>query len=210
MRTILSSGLLSAAIVFGFAANANAQGAEVQRSGQTFYKAACAQAVGLAAHCHAKIVTDAAGHPLVKANPDVSGYSPANLRDAYKITGTGSSSTIIAIVDAYGYTNAETDLGVYRSNFGLPACTTANGCFKKLNQNGQQGNYPAQNIGWAQESALDLDMASAMCSKLQDLSDRSKNQLLSNLATAVNTAANLGAHAISNSYGGGESGTHEL
>lgn len=207
MRHLLTGGLVSALTVFGIASGANALSGPVLKSGNTFHRAACAQVVGHVAHCHAHVVTDAKGHPLVKANPDVSGYSPASLRSAYKITGTGSSSTIVAIVDAYGYTNAESDLGVYRSNFGLAACTTANGCFKKLNQNGVQGSYPAQNVGWAQESALDLDMASAMCPGCKVYLVEANTASFSNLATAVNTAANVGAHAISNSYGGGESGS---
>src|SRR5690242_8687957 len=86
-----------------------------------------------------------------------------------------------------------------------PPATTANGCFKKLNQNGQQGNYPAQNIGWAQESALDIDMLSAMCPNCQIWLVEANDNSYNNLATAVNTAASLGAHVISNSYGGGES-----
>src|SRR6185437_10238330 len=159
---------------------------------------------------HADIVTDKAGKLLVSAQPPVAGLGPADLRDAYKITTSGNSSTVIAIVDAFGYTNAESDLGGYRSNWGLPACTTANGCFKKLNQNGQQGNYPAQDIGWAQESALDIDMLSAMCSNCQIWLVEANDNSYNNLATAVNTAASLGAHVISNSYGGGEGGTQSF
>src|SRR6185437_8916086 len=159
---------------------------------------------------HADIVTDKAGKLLVSAQPPVAGLGPADLRDAYKITTSGNSSTVIAIVDAFGYTNAESDLGVYRSNFGVPACTTANGCFKKLNQNGEQGNYPAQNIGWAQESALDLDMASAMCPSCQIWLVEGNTNSYNDLGTAVKTAASLGAHVISNSYGGGEGGTQSF
>ncbi|HWA92315.1 MAG TPA: S53 family peptidase [Rhizomicrobium sp.] len=170
-----------------------------------FHVAACGQVVGHAARCHARIVSNAQGHVQVLTAP--SGYSPANLRSAYGVTGTGSSSTIVAIVDAYGYTNAESDLGVYRSQFGLPSCTTANGCFRKFNQNGVQGSYPAQNTGWAQETALDLDMASAMCSSCKIYLIEANSSSYSNLATAENTAASKGAHAISNSYGGSESGT---
>lgn len=40
----------------------------------------------------------------------------------------------MAIVDAYDDPNAEVDLGVYRSQYGLSSCTTANGCFRKVNQ----------------------------------------------------------------------------
>lgn len=208
MHRLLSASLLSAFAVLGSAAGANAL--DVARSGNTYHVAACPTVVGHAASCHARIVSDADGRVKadLRAHPDApSGLSPASLRSAYKITANGSSSTIIAIVDAYGYTNAESDLGVYRSQFGLGSCTTANGCFKKLNQNGVQGSYPAQNTGWAQESALDLDMASAMCPGCKVYLVEANTASYSNLATAVNTAAAQGAHAISNSYGGGESGT---
>jgi len=154
--------------------------------------------------CHARVIVDAAGKPQPNATP--AGFSPAQLRDAYKITGTGSSSTIIAIVDAFGYPNAESDLATYRATFGLPPCTTANGCFKKVNQNGVQGSYPKTDIGWAQESALDLDMASAICPSCKLILVEASSASFQNLATAVNTAASLGAHVISNSYGGSESG----
>jgi subtilase family serine protease len=200
---MLSGGLLSVLLVAGLASGSGAR--EVERSSNVFHVAACHQVVGKAARCHARIVSDAAGHVTVQTAP--SGYSPANLRDAYKVTGSGSSSTIVAIVDAYGYTNAESDLGVYRSQFGLPSCTTSNGCFRKFNQNGVQGSYPAQNTGWAQETALDLDMASAMCPNCKIYLIEANTASYSNLATAENTAASKGAHAISNSYGGSESGT---
>ena len=202
MRRVLSGGLLSAFVVLGSAYAANA--VEVQRSGNTYYTAACARTVGPAAHCDAKIVTDKHGTPIESAQPQISGKTPANLQDAYKVSTGGSSSTIIAIVDAFGYDNAEADLGVYRSQWGLPACTTANGCFKKLNQHGRQANYPAQNIGWAQESALDLDMASAMCPNCQIWLIEGNDNSFRNLAKAVDRAASLGAHVISNSYSAGE------
>jgi len=161
------------------------------------------------ARCHARVVVDDRGQPLVTAGP--AGYGPSDLRDAYKVSGAGSASTIIAIVDAYGYAAAESDLAVYRSQLGLPACTTANGCFMKVNQAGVQGSYPRENIGWAQETALDLDMASAMCPGCKLLLVEATSNSFTNLAMAVDTAATLGAHVISNSYGGseGSSGSYE-
>lgn len=207
MYRVLAGGFLSALAGLGFATAASALSGPVLQSGNAFYRAACAPSVGHAASCHAKVVTDASGHGLAGEYPAAAGYSPANLRDAYNIYGSGNSSRIIAIVDAYGYTNAERDLGVYRSQYGLPACTTANGCFKKLNQNGQQGSYPPQNLGWMQESALDLDMVSAMCPNCKIYLLEAATNSFSNLTTAVNTAARLGAHAISNSYGVAEAGT---
>ncbi|MEI9929178.1 MAG: hypothetical protein WDM89_01075 [Rhizomicrobium sp.] len=203
MRRTIVGGLLTASVILGFASSANA--VEVQRSGNTYYAAACARAVGLVAHCTAKIVTDVKGNPIgSNKGQRVAGYGPADLDSAYKITTSGSSSTVIAIVDAFGYTNAESDLGVYRSNFGLPACTTANGCFQKLNQKGKQGPYPDQDIGWAQESALDVDMASAMCPNCHIWLFEANSNSFKNLAAAVDEAASLGAHVISNSYAGSD------
>jgi hypothetical protein len=100
MHRVLSGGLLSAFVVLGFASGANAL--DVQRSGNTYHAAVCARTVGMAAHCDARIVTDKLGNPLTSQHPPISGKTPADLVSAYKITTTGSSSTIIAIVDAFG------------------------------------------------------------------------------------------------------------
>ncbi|HEX2687860.1 MAG TPA: S53 family peptidase [Kofleriaceae bacterium] len=161
----------------------------------------CATALPGEASCHARVIVDPSGRPVPNATP--SGLGPTQLRDAYKITGTGSSSTVIAIVDAFGYPNAESDLATYRSTFGLPPCTTANGCFKKVDQRGGT-SFPRLDVGWAQETALDLDMASAICPSCKLLLVEGDTNSFANLAAAVNTAASLGAHVISNSYGGGE------
>jgi subtilase family serine protease len=134
-----------------------------------------------------------------------SGYGPADLRSAYNLPSTtaGSGQTV-AIVDAYDDPNAEKDLATYRAQYGLPACTTANGCFKKVNQSGGT-RAPRANGGWAQEISLDLDMVSAICPSCHILLVEATSSSLGNLGTAVNTAAKLGATAISNSYGGSES-----
>src|SRR5690242_20497727 len=49
--------------------------------------------------CHAHVLLDSTGKPSQSSTP--SGYFPTDLRSAYAVTGTGSSSTIVAIVDAY-------------------------------------------------------------------------------------------------------------
>jgi len=183
----------------------------VERSRNTFHVAVCPGPASAGfARCHAHVVTDNKGNPLARnAVPFVtpSGLGPSDLRLAYNVTGVGSSTTIVAVVDAYGYANAESDLAVYRKTYGLPVCTTANGCFKKVNQLGQQGNYPRQNTGWAQETALDLDMVSAMCPNCKILLVEASTASFANLAAAEDMAAALGAHAISNSYGGSEVGS---
>ena len=206
-------GLAALGLALGLAAAtpAAAQSAvAIERSGNTFHAAVCAHGNPMGtARCHAHVVTDARGNPFSgQASPNAvpSGYGPNDLRSAYAITTNGT--TTIAIVDAYGYSRAEQDLGVYRAQYGLPACTTANGCFKKVNQNGVQGNYPRDDTGWAQESALDLDMASAMCPGCKLVLVEATTPSYSNLATAVNTAAAMpGVTVISNSYGGSETGS---
>src|SRR5205823_1468898 len=65
-----------------------------------------------------------------------SGYGPTDLRSAYNLNAAGGTGATVAIVDAYDDPNAEADLAAYRTQFGLTACTTANGCFRKVNQNG--------------------------------------------------------------------------
>ena len=104
----------------------------------------CAQAV-TGASCQALRVdpaTSASGVTPAAATP--SGLFPADLQSAYKLpSATAGAGQTIAIVDAFDDPAAESDLGVYRSQFGLPACTTANGCFRKVNQNGGT-TLPAQ------------------------------------------------------------------
>jgi subtilase family serine protease len=219
MYRLVSAALLTAALALGAASAASAAPAAraVERSGMTFHVKACAgPAAPGQARCHAHIVSDSQGNELVRAAgvAGVSaaavtppGYGPADLRAAYNVTGTGSQATTIAIVDAYGYAKAEADLAVYRAQYGLPPCTTANGCFAKYNQRGVKGAYPVENTGWAQESALDLDMASAMCPNCRIILVQADTPGFADLATAVNTAAALGARVISNSYGGGEFGS---
>ena len=109
----------------------------------------------------------------------------------------------MAIVDAYNDPNAESDLAVYRSTYGLPACTTANGCFRKVNQYGGT-SYPRGNTGWAEEISLDLDMVSAACPNCHILLVEASSSSLSNLFVAEDTAVSLSANAVSNSYGANE------
>jgi subtilase family serine protease len=152
------------------------------------------------AGCHSWITVDDKGEPLATSGP--TGYNPVDLQAAYALSG-GSSGTV-AIVDAYDDPNAESDLAVYRAKFGLPACTTSNGCFKKINQNGGS-SPPRANTGWAEEISLDLDMVSAICPNCHILLVEASSNSFANLVAAVDRAASTpGVVAISNSYGGGE------
>jgi subtilase family serine protease len=136
-----------------------------------------------------------------------SGYGPTQLQSAYKLpSSTAGSGQRVYIVDAYDDPNAASDLSVYRSQYGLPACTTANGCFQKLNQNGQTSPLPAGNTDWAGEISLDLDAVSAICPNCA-ITLIEANDPSNNLFTAVKEAATLGAKFVSMSWGGSESGS---
>jgi len=162
----------------------------------------CPGSVVGTARCHSWVRVDPSGKPVSNSTPR--GYTPADLQSAYALnSASGGSGKIIAIVDAYDAPTAEADLGVYRSQFGLPPCTTANGCFRKVNQTG--GSTPPQaNASWAQEISLDLDMASAICPNCKIILVEANSNSLANLYAAVDEAAKLGATVISNSYGGPE------
>ena len=138
----------------------------------------------------------ALGGTVQKAAP--SGFGPADLASAYKLpTSTGGAGQTIGIVDYGNDPNAEADMGVYRSTYGLPACTTANGCFKKVNESGVQGNYPRNNRSWSGEISLDLDMASAVCPNCKII----LVEVSKSFNNGENTAVSLGANVVSNSYG---------
>jgi hypothetical protein len=156
-------------------------------------------------HCHAR---HAIGHPA--AGSGVSGfYSPADLQSAYKLLGaTAGGGQTVAIIDAFDDPNAESDLGVYRSQYGLSACTTANNCFRKVDQRGSAA-YPSADRGWAQEISIDLDMVSAICPRCHLLLVEADDALVTDLGQGVNTAVALGATEVSNSYGGPEWNTQE-
>jgi subtilase family serine protease len=157
----------------------------------------CASPAAGTAACHAWARTDVAPQAVP------SGLSPASLRSAYNLTSSGSASQTIAIVDAYDDPTAEADLAVYRSQFGLPACTTANGCFRKVDQNGGT-SYPRKDTGWALEISLDLDMASAICPSCHIVLVEAKSSSFANLGAAENRAVALGATVVSNSWGGSD------
>ena len=134
-----------------------------------------------------------------------SGETPASLRSVYNLPSSGGSG-VIAIVDAYDYPTAENDLNVFSSQFGLPACTTANGCFSKVYASGSK---PRTNCGWSQEAALDIEWAHAMSPNAKIILVEAASNSFANLFAAVDVAtsqvlANGGRGEVSMSWGGSE------
>jgi len=156
------------------------------------------------AHCDAiQLMRNSKGVVPQAASP--SGLNPADLQAAYKLSARTGQQTV-AIVDAMDDPTAEADLGVYRQQFGLAACTTANGCFKKVDQNGGT-TYPTADAGWAEEISLDVDMVSAACPNCHILLVEANSTSFNDLGASVNEAVTLGANVVSNSYGGAEDPT---
>ena len=167
--------------------------------------AACGQAPLGAVRCRAHVATvNGAIFHQASANSSVGGYGPTDIQSAYKLPAAGGSGQTIALVDAYDNPNAESDLATYRSDFGLPPCTTANGCFRKVNQSGGT-SYPAADEGWGGEIDLDLEAASAACTRCSILLVEANSAYTGDLLAAINEAITLGATEISMSWGGGES-----
>jgi hypothetical protein len=148
--------------------------------------------------------------PTVEYTEPIHGsLSPANILSAYGLSGaTPPTPQTIALVDAYDDATIEHDLDVFDKQFGLPACTTANGCFRKLNQNGKSSPLPASSgekeRGWAQEIATDVEIAHGVCQACQIVLIETNSNSNSSLYAGEQTAAALGVNEISNSWGGQE------
>jgi hypothetical protein len=152
-----------------------------------------------------------AGTPAVASAKKLpAGWGARDIENAYKLPVGRHSRATVAVVEAYDTPNLETYLNDYRREYGLGSCTTANGCFRKVGQTGSAKHLPANGVGsgWDLEATLDVDMVSAACPSCRILVVEADGQAFSQLAAAENTAVRLGAVAISNSYGGRETGQY--
>jgi hypothetical protein len=154
--------------------------------------------------------------PQLEGGGEGGGLDPKDIQSAYKISATGGSTQTVAIVDAYDDPNIEADLKTYRSHYSLSECTKANGCFKKINQKGEEGSYPTDKYphipftskveDWGLEMSLDVEMVSAICPECHIVLVEATSEEDTNLYAAEKEAASLkGITEISNSWGGPES-----
>ena len=166
-------------------------------------KRVCAGLFTRFASCGAAVVADGNSSPLAGSSPPAAALGPAQFHTAYNLPTTAPSGGTIAIVDAYDDPAIEADLAAYDAEYNLPACTTANGCFRKVNQNGGS-TYPAADGGWALEIALDVEIAHAICQNCKIVLVEASSNSFADLGAAESEAVALGANAISNSWGGRE------
>ncbi len=145
-------------------------------------------------------------HPPHQIKPNTnpltpSGFSPAQIIQAYGFPSAyqGQGQTV-AIVDAMDDPNIEADLAVFSNTFGLPACTTANGCFKKIYASGSK---PAGDTDWGTEMSLDVEWVHAIAPQakiiLVEAADTGEG-----LYDAITVALQNHATVVSCSWGGEE------
>jgi subtilase family serine protease len=146
--------------------------------------------------CTSRVFPDASSSPV--------GLTPAQMKAAYGFptSSTAGAGETIAIVDAYDLPTAASDLNKFSSQFGLPACTTSNGCFRKVNQTGGT-SYPRYNSGWGLEIALDIEWAHAIAPGAKILLVEASSASFTDLLAAEDYAKTH-AQYVSNSWGGSE------
>ena len=123
------------------------------------------------------------------------------------VAANGGAGMTIAIVDAFHYASADSDLSFFSNEmttagWPLPQCTIANGCFRQLDQNGNDASNTTcgSNPGWELETMLDLEYAHAIAPNAKLVLVEGCDNSFANLDVAVTTAVGLG-DVVSNSYG---------
>jgi Subtilase family len=188
------------------------------------------------AHTHPLAITTSHAIIAGKAVEGAYGLRPQDLSSAYfpgeQPDAPASEPQTIALVDAYNDLDAEVDLKTYDEEFSLPECTSGNGCFEQVNQNGETGNLPfpssqqarqeaqvvcegdaaapackeLEQVGeWSREISLDIEVAHAVCKNCHIALVEADNGENASLETAEDAAAEkIRATEISNSWGGEE------
>jgi subtilase family serine protease len=137
------------------------------------------------------------------AQPGVVGLTPNQVRHAYGfdlISNQGAGQTI-AVIEAFGDPSIEKDLEKFDERFGLPPCTTSNGCLQVLSSNGK--NQGTSQI-WSLETALDVEWAHAIAPQASIMVVESPSDILNGMLQAVDFAVSHGATVVSMSWGGSE------
>jgi subtilase family serine protease len=199
------AAVAAAGLVLGYAAAVPAAASTRSRAGiSTRHTESVCGMAATGGWCDAKVIADGAGAPQATTTP--TGLTPTQLQRAYGLAGAAAqpSTQTVAIVVAFDDPTAEADLATASTAFGLPACTTANGCFHKVDQTGGT-NYPAPDQGWTLEASLDAQTIHAVAPHAHILLVEAKTNGLLDLMTAENYAVSH-ATEVNNSWGSVEIG----
>jgi subtilase family serine protease len=135
--------------------------------------------------------------PFNGAHPLINGWQPPTLQKLYNLP-VSQKGSLVAIVDAFDNPNVTSDLAAFRAEFNL-----GKGKFKKLNQKGQEKNYPQGSPSWGVEIDLDVQMVATSCPNCTIYLIEANDNYTNNLYAAEKEAVKLGAKVVSNSWGGG-------
>ena len=169
----------------------------------------CGSVLAGHARCFADVV-EHSGRAGTEATTAPTGLAPATVQSVYGYTTspTAGAGKTIAIVDANDDPTAESDLGRFCSQYGLPACTTSNGCFAKVDQTGGT-SYPSVDSGWALEISLDIQWAHAIAPGAKILLVEANSASFTDLLAAEDYARRHAGY-VSNSWGTSESFLREV
>ncbi|MFL6074493.1 MAG: S8 family serine peptidase [Mycobacteriales bacterium] len=202
-RTAVPVILLAAALAAGLAATGG--GVRAATPTAPSRRAACPALPAPYAHCLTWYTPRRAGARPLADGDQPNGWGATDLRAAYQVP-AGDTTATVAVSIAYDQPNLESDLAAYRARYGLPPCTSASGCLRKVNQAGAAGPLPDPNFNWALEATLDVSMISAACPTCHLLVVEANSADITDLAATEDTAIALGAQVVSNSYGIREGG----
>jgi subtilase family serine protease len=209
IRKHIIAACAATAVISALWASANPAAARGRGAALPLPRPACAAAPTGHARCFVLFAPQsAASAQLNGGGTGPPGWGARQIEAAYKLPAGRDPHQTVAVVDAFHIPGLASYLAFYRKHYGLPACTPAGGCFREVNQAGRASPLPAsgQGSGWDLETTLDVSMVSAACPHCQILVVEANNDSDASLAAAEDTAARLGANAISNSYGDRESG----
>jgi subtilase family serine protease len=113
----------------------------------------------------------------------------------------GGAGITVAIVDAFHYANAYSDLALFSEVLGLPPCPMGT-CFNQVNQVGGPPRAGA-NASWETETMLDLDAVHSLAPNAKILLVEGDTSSLGDLDIALGYAVE-NADIVSNSYGSSE------
>ncbi len=136
-----------------------------------------------------------------RATSSPTGLTPAQVKQAYgfSTSPTAGAGQTVAVVAPYDHSRIEDDLNAFSKKFGLPACTKANGCFKKVDYKGGK-NWPSRSKLWSMEVALDVEWVHAIAPGAKILLVEAKTDRISDMLRAHDYATSK-ARYVSNSWG---------
>jgi len=135
------------------------------------------------------------------------GLTPSDFATAYSLPTTGGAGQTVAIVDAYNDPNIQADLQLFDAQYGLAACTQANGCLTVVGQTGSKTALPPNDTtGWSVEETLDVETVHSICQGCKILLVEANSASNADLGAAENEAVALKATEVTNSFGEAEGG----